>query len=360
MVTAVDKVGNVTQGREIKFINVDNEAPTVKVLSKGEYLNYEISEAGFTNAETVIIEVSDNNLESKFKYRIKTSADVYGEWITHVSNSLEVVEEGYYEVVPIDAVGNEGIERHFIIYRQAPKFTVMVDDKASNNENDIIDKDFMITWDEPRDSYKAPIIKVTMNGAPYKKNDKIKDTGEYVFVFTDLAGNISNYKIAINKNKSICLNNVGITPKKHYLISLESPVIFNKDYKFTEDDVVVLATTSNYFGGSSACGENALNYRTISGDSYFQVGAYAEYANTNKKLPINLGEEDKRLIKDLGGYVYAIIIDIDVAKDDLGFPIGENFFTKDPLGWSLIFLSSAAVLYVGIRLIFFKKKVKVL
>ena len=37
-----------------------------------------------------------------------------------------------------------------------------------------------------------------MNGRPYVSNTVIKETGEYLFVFTDLAGNTASIKIAIN------------------------------------------------------------------------------------------------------------------------------------------------------------------
>ena len=48
------------------------------------------------------------------------------------------------------------------------------------------------------------------------------------------------------------------------------------------------------------------------------------------------------------------------CRQKLGFDIGESFFTKDPIGWSLIFATGAALLYIGIRLVFFRKKIKVL
>ena len=222
-------------------------------------------------------------------------------------------------------------------------------------------------------SYEAPIVKVTVNGVNYPnavfgKDGKptnldkilIKDSGEYLFEFTDLAGNVTSRKIAINKSKNICLNNVGITPKGQYLVSSEDYTIYSGNYKYSEDDVVILASSTNYFGGSSACGENALNYKTLTNSSYFVVGNYAATANKNKKIPIIFNQSEIELIDEIGGFFYAIIVDMDVAKDDLNFPIGENFFTKDPLGWSLVFIFGAVVIYAGVRLIFFRKKVRVL
>ena len=245
-------------------------------------------------------------------------------------------------------------------------------DNHKTNET-IVDKDFFVYWENSGNSYDAPIIKVTVNGRPYVKPiidrngsptnaDKVvmKNSGEYVFEFTDLAGNVKTYKVTINRSSKICLNNVGIAPKKQYILNIESLTIYNEDYNFSKDDVIVLATPTNYFGGSSECGIDTLNYKSISKKSYLLVGDIADYANKNKSLTLALGDNVKNTINELGGYFYVFVVDLDVAKNDLGFPIGENFFTKDPLGWTLIFIAGAAVLYSGIKLVFFRKKVRVL
>jgi len=139
-----------------------------------------------------------------------------------------------------------------------------------------------------------------------------------------------------------------------------SIIIELKDYKFSEDDVIILATPIKYFGGSSACGVNSLNYRMINDNSYIVVGSYAATANKNKEAPMYLGNDLVNQIIESGGSFYAIVVDMDTAKEDLQLPIGENFFSKDPIGWTLIFISGIGALYVAIRLIFFRKKVRVL
>jgi hypothetical protein len=62
----------------------------------------------------------------------------------------------------------------------------------------------------------------------------------------------------------------------------------------------------------------------------------------------------------LGGFVYAFIVDYEVAEKDLGIKIKENVFSQDPLGWVLIFAAGAGVIYIGLKLFVFRKKVKVL
>jgi len=385
MITAEDMFGNITKGRSIKFVTIDNDSPTISVKVKGQYLNYNIAENGFTNGEVVIVDVIDNSDGSYFMYRIKDENDVYGGWVTVNSNHLEITEEGFYEVVPFDVVGNQGREKHFIIYRQNAKqnedFTVFVNGTMSKET--FVDKEFYVNWSEPKYSYKAPIVKVTVNGKIYDKPligkdgkptnaDKVvmKNPGEYMFVFTDLAGNTTSYKMAINSGEDICLNNVGVDPKVMFLLNAKnitvdakgknSIIIELKDYKFSEDDVIILATPIKYFGGSSACGVNSLNYRMINDNSYIVVGSYAATANKNKEAPMYLGNDLVNQIIESGGSFYAIVVDMDTAKEDLQLPIGENFFSKDPIGWTLIFISGIGALYVAIRLIFFRKKVRVL
>ena len=71
-------------------------------------------------------------------------------------------------------------------------------------------------------------------------------------------------------------------------------------------------------------------------------------------------EKTIKLVNELGGTMYVFVVDRDVAKNELGFKIGENFFTKDPVGWSLIFIAGFGVIYLGLKLTVFKKRVKVL
>lgn len=361
-VIAVDDVGNVTTGRAIKYVTIDNDSPSISIKAKGLYSTYDIAENGFTNVDTVIIQVTDNIEGSYFKYRVKNKDDQYGEWIVHSSDSLEISEAGFYEVVAIDAVGNEGRARHFIIYRSAPKFSVYVENKEIKNIYDILTKDAFVTWAEPRFSYEAPIIKVTMNNASYDKKQVISQTGEYLFVFTDLAGNVTNYKITINKNERICLDKVSLIPKKQYLFNIDDIKISGDEgYVFKENDVIVFATPTNYYGGGYACGADQLSYKILSKESYILLTkSQADYVNKNKNVTITLSEQDKERVKELGSYIYAFVVDKDVAKKKLDLPIGENFFNKDPLGWSLIIVAIGVTMYAVVRLVVFRKKVKVL
>jgi len=365
MITAIDAIGNVTKGYEIKYVNIDNENPEISIKSKSQYSSSDISENGFTNAAEVVIEVNDNNESGYFRYRVYNNG-TYGEWQVVNSNIGTITVAGKYEVQAIDAVGNVQMERHFIIDRELATYNVV---KQINNQedsavrNDIIKGSFYVTWNDDVHSQTidAPIVKVTVNGKPYVKNTRIDATGEYTFMFTDLAGNVKSEKVVVNNNDNICLNNVLITPKKSYILNdINKPVISIGDYKFSKDDVIILATPINYFGGSSACGADTLNYKTLTEKSYFVIGGAADVANSKKQLEMTLGDNVKSLITELGGSSYVFVVSEEVAKKDLDFPIGENFFTKDPLGWVLIFAAGVLVLYVGIRLVFFRKRVRVL
>lgn len=362
-IIAEDEVGNVTRGDKIKYVNIDDEKPTVEIKVQGQYLSYNVAEKGYTNSSSVILEISDNNEGGHLKYRVKNFAsnDVYGDWIIYNSNYLEVTEEGYYEIIPIDAVGNEGMERHFIIYRQAPSYSVNVQNTDQNTSKDIVDKSFDVTWSKNVYSYVAPIVKVTMNGKPYKAGTVIENPGEYTFVFTDLAGNVATHKVLVSNSKSICLDNVLITPKKQSLLYADNPIIEAGKYTFSDDDVILLVTPTYYFGGDSMCGADVLNYRFLNDEkSYILLDNFADFANANKGITLTLNEKTINVINELGGSAYVVIVSQDVARKELGLPIGENFFLKDPLGWSLVFIAGIGLLYVGIRLVFFRKKVRVL
>ena len=361
MIIARDEVGNITTGREIKYITIDNEKPKIKVTVSNEYVTYGLSEKGYTNADKVLVESVDNNEGNYFMYRKMKADGTYDEWITQTSSSLEIIDEGYYEVKPVDAVGNEGLERHFIIYRQAPKYYIYVNNKL-NVINDIITEDTFITWDEPKNELVAPIIKVTLNGKPYQKRTVLNETGEYVFNFTDLAGNSITHKLTINKSDSICLDNVKLVPNKQYLFPVDNIALNGGEgYEFKKDDVIVFATPTNYYGSNPECAQGVLCYKSLDKSAYILIDdGTAKYINQNKNVIITISDEHKNQINQAGGFVYAIIVNKNVAKEQLGFEIGENFFTKDPLGWSLIFISSAGLIFIGLKVVVFKKKVKVL
>ena len=362
-IIAVDEIGNITTGRLVKYVIIDNDEPTISIEAKNEYVEYQLAENGYTNAESITITSDDNNPNSYVMYRIKKGNGEYGEWITHSTNELVVSEEGMYEVKSVDLVGNESYTRHFIIYRQLPKYSVFVGNSVSaDTSNQIITENVRISWSEPEYETEAPIIKVTMNGRPYERQSIVSETGEYVFVFVDLAGNTTTHKLTINKEPNICLDNIKILPNKQYLFHIDNMKLSGGEgYTFKENDVIIFATPTNYYGGTSACGENILCYKTLSREAYIVLSnSTANYINKNKNVGINLEDNIANKVRELGGFVYAFVVDLDVATNDLGFEIGESFFTEDPLGWTLIFAAGVGLIYVGMKLFVFRKKVKVL
>ena len=362
-IIAVDDIGNVTTGRLIKYVEIDNEKPTISIKASNEYMEYSLAENAYTNAPTIKVTSIDNNSQSYIMYRVKKGDSVYGEWIAHSSSELIVTDEGMYEIKPVDLIGNEGIARHFIIYRQLPQYSVFVGNSVSaDTSHQIITENVRVSWSEPEHETQAPIVKVTVNGRAYERQSVISETGEYVFVFTDLAGNTTTHKLTINKDPNVCLNNVKILPNKQYLFNVNNMKLSGGgDYTFKENDVIIFAVPTNYYNGVSACGENILCYKTLDEESYLVLTkAVANYINNNKNVSINISEETEAKINELGGFVYAFVVDYEVATDDLGFKIGENFFTKDPLGWMLIFASGAGLIYIGLKIFVFRKKVKVL
>lgn len=368
-VSAVDEIGNVTKGKEIKYFTIDNDAPSISVTAKSTYLNYKLSEKGYTNASAVLVEAVDNNIDSKFMYCLVAEEGLC-EWVTSSGASLEFAEEGYYKVKPIDIVGNVGIERSFIIYRQKPTFEIYYSQKNTLGEkNKVYTEDVFVTWKEPTSVNQAPIVKATLNGYPYEKQQSITETGEYVLVLVDLAGNTTTHKISINKSDKICLDNVCITPHAQFIFNnVGEKAIFegNNGYTFKKDDVLIYATPTNYYGGNEDCAYNIFNYRSLLDKEAYNVltaNQATRINNSSVEEPYVFGTftpNTKAAIDEVGGTVYIFVVSLDVAKDDLDFDIGENFFTKDPLGWSLIFIAGAGFIYMGVKLVFFKKKVKVL
>lgn len=360
-IIAVDAVGNVTKGTQIKYVNIDNENPYLLVEANSDNLNYELPENAYTNVSKVSVTVKDNNDSSYLKYRIQTVNSEYGEWIIHDSNSIIITNEGLYEIIAVDIVGNESISRHFVIYRQEPAFEIYVGGKK-NTTNDIITDETMITWKEPTDKAIAPIVSVTVNGSAYTKATVLNETGEYVFVFTDLAGNTKTHKLTINTSDMICLDTISIKPNKQYLFAYDG-IKFSGDegYTFKENDVMIFATAIKYYNGNSACGVNLLSYKSLDKNAYTLVSKnLANYINNNKDVEFTIRDEYVNTLKEQGGFVYVFIVDKDVAKNELGFEIGENFFTKDPIGWTLIMLTGVAFIYIFFKAFVLKKKVKVL
>ena len=80
---------------------------------------------------------------------------------------------------------------------------------------------------------------------------------------------------------------------------------------------------------------------------------------SNLKLLMSINDIDT--INELGGYVYIFVVDREVATKQLGIVIAEEtVFQNDPIGWAIIILASVGTLYLGMRLVFFRKKVRVL
>ena len=205
---------------------------------------------------------------------------------------------------------------------------------------------------------ESSFVKVTLNGKPYNAKQNVNTTGEHVFEFTDLAGNVTTYMLVLDKSDVICLNNIKISPRARFTYQIMDSTSFTiGDYKFKSDDVIIFAVRTNYYTGNS-CSEDVLCYRQINSDSYYVVDSTAGYFNSQGQVNLNNGDTLFAGIDSQFGY--AVVVSKDMAKKELGLPIGENFFTKDPLGWSLIFIAGAVGLYVAVRLIFFRKKVRVL
>ena len=360
-IIARDEIGNITVGRDIQYITIDNDSPDISVTADTSYVTYELSENSYTNAKMVSVTSVDNNLGSYLKYRIND-----GEWITIESTSMQFTEEGVYEIKAFDTVGNESIERHFVIYRQAPKYQLFINDNdASASAGDFIKGYAYITWKEPTSKAEAPIVKVTLNGEAYSKKQKVQESGEYMFVLTDLAGNTTTYKISINNSDNICLNNVLLKPKKQYLLELQDGksliIKSDKDYKFSANDTLVFATPTSQYKGTSSCGNGVLGYRSLDEGAYMVLNTNdSNYLNEHSESVITVESKYQNIISNLGGFVYVFVVDKKVAKKELGMNIGENFFNKDPLGWSLIFIAGAAIIYGFGKVVIFRKKVKVL
>lgn len=357
-IVAVDEIENETKDSDIKYITIDNEAPDISVTANTTYINYELAENSYTNANTIVVSSVDNNPGSYLKYRIND-----GEWITVENTTMQFTEEGMYEIKAYDSVGNESIERHFIIYRQSPKYQLFVNDKESNT-GDVIKGNAYLTWKEPTNNAEAPIVKVTMNGTNYNKKQKIEKTGEYTFVLTDLAGNVSTYKIFINNSDNICLNNVSLKPHKQYLLkvtNLSITIKGNGDYPFKKNDTLIFASSTSQYSGTQSCGEGLLGYRSLDENAYLVLSERdIQFINEHDEVNININSSYQKIIDNMEEYMYVFVVDRDVAKKDLKMNIGENFFNKDPLGWSLLFIAGAAIIYGLAKVLIFKKKVKVL
>lgn len=357
-IIAKDEIGNVTLDSDIEYITIDNDSPDINVVANTTYVNYELAENSYTNANTVVVTSVDNNPGSYLRYRINE-----GEWITVEDTTIQFTEEGIYEIKAYDSVGNESIERHFIIYRQTPKYQLFVND-SETTAGDAIKGNAYLTWKEPTSKAEAPIVKVIMNGNAYTKKQKIEDTGEYVFVITDLAGNTATYKISINNNDNICLNNVPLKPHKQYLLKVANSSVTisgNSEYSFKKNDTLIFAVPTSQYKGNQSCGAGMLGYRSLDENAYLVLSETdAQYINEHTEAGINISSSYQSIIDNLDGYVYVFVVDRNVAKKDLGMNIGENFFNKDPLGWSLLFIAGLTIVYGLAKVLIFRKKVKVL
>ena len=370
-IVSVDEIGNITTGSKVKYITIDNQKPTVSIVAKTPYLTegYALAENGFTNAESVTVKALDNNDGTKILYCTKTDENEC-QWQELSAQETTFTQEGYYKVKVTDAVGNQSMERSFKIYRQKPTFALYYSSGAvpvgPNDTNKIFTESMFVSWTEPTSELIAPIVKVTLNGKSYQDREVISETGEYVFVFVDLAGNTSTYRLNINKSSKICLDGVCLTPNVYYDMQTVEEIIYlgkDKDYTFKKDDVFIFASKTNSYGQGEEC-LGLFNYKSLfNREAYYVLSEEMSQKINSANAPIavmKLTAELQEVIKQLNGDYYLIVVDLDVAKNDLGFKIGENFFTKDPLGWSLIFIAGIGLIYASLKLVIFKKKVRVL
>jgi len=383
-VTAVDDIGNVATTR---YINIDNEAPDIKITAKSEYVNYDLAENAYTNIEKIIIESIDNRAGSDVRFKIKKLDGTYAtelnglianeeNWITFDAGSLasiyELTIEGMYTVQAVDFMGHVSMERHFIIYRQKPDFNVEYDPSPDNNDHIILSGKFSITWVDSLNEMVPPIVKVTVNGNSYEKGTEIETVGEYLFIITDLAGNTATHRLTLNNGKEICLDNVTITPKKQFIKSVDvkdKKIYFssNGGYSFQEGDVLIFASRINYFGGSSACGTNVISYGSMLNKGMAVLFTARDANNFNSATPnqqasININDKGMAAIEKLGGGdIYIFVVDKEVAEDKLGFVFKtDSFFEKDPIGWTMIIIASMGFVFLALKLTVFRKRVKVL
>lgn len=399
MIIASDDLGNTSS----RWIVIDNDAPTLSI----EAGNSNITSGMYTNAQIVYATVKDklSEINSSFK-----TLFIPFEGYQIVNGSLQATEisydsligftqEGKYIVTPVDGVGNEGRAITFYIYRQTPSVIVNFEDiinESKNNvannalfdtilvnlkgQNNLVTNHVSITWkdyssnsdDKKYYELYAPIVSVTYNGKQYDSEyneqyevvvgKKITTRGEHTFVITDAAGNRKVLMVTVNDTSSVCINGKVISVKLQGYYSVDS-LLIGGDFEYAKDDVIIFALPSQ--SSSKECNsQDLLKYRTLyPKNSYYLVSTErnAELMSGNQYDFVEYGFISKAAIeeiKNVGGTVVAFVVTKDIANDELGYRIGTNFFSEDPIGWTMIFVSALSLIWPAIR-IFVKKKVKV-
>ncbi|HHU59535.1 TPA: hypothetical protein GXZ34_01235, partial [bacterium] len=376
-----DAVGNAS---ELYLFEIDNITPWFNFINQSDSLP--VSEGGFTNASNIDISVSDNILNDKItlEYQLwSPGATTYGEWIGQSVNTYSFTEQGRYKVRIKDVAGNVSPVRSFIIDRSAPEVKFMTSGDTGTREmynGEIILSDqhpFSITWnDAVQTGNAAPITKVLVNGVLYKKGDLIPasiptgeeeeeiiyrygKTGEFDIVVTDLAGNISRYRKVVRNSNYICLNGQIVNVKAQYMFRGNNITFgIDKEFRFNSNDVVLFAIPMS--SSNDTC--SFTNYKMLDSRSFYEVRD--DYATIN-----NSGESGMKYVLDSSysskielnnSYVYAFVIEREVAEVDLQLPVDRFFFFEDPIGWSIIFALGVLILYSIIRVMFVRRKAKLL
>ena len=176
---------------------------------------------------------------------------------------------------------------------------------------------------------------------------------------TDLAGNISRYRKVIRNSNYICLNGQIVNVKAQYMFRGNNITFgIDKEFRFNSNDVVLFAIPMS--SSNDTC--SFTNYKMLGSRSFYEVRD--DYATIN-----NSGESGMKYVLDSSysskielnnSYVYAFVIEREVAEVDLQLPVDRFFFFEDPIGWSIIFALGALILYSIIRVMFVRRKAKLL
>ena len=365
MVVAQDDLGNTSR----RWFVLDNEAPRINVTAKDSV----IAPGMYTNAKSVMVEVDDalSSKDSRFEIEFVPFDEKDTEEVVY--NSLVgLTKEGKYTLTPIDGVNLKGRSITFYIYRQAPKYTI----KTNQDEDPhVVNTEATLSWSKSENELVAPIVSVTLNGkmynAVYNSQEKtytgetIKDIGEHTFVITDSAGNRSSTMVTINNSRKVCINGIEVEVKMQAYYNVnELKIGHEKGVLYEKNDVVIFALPSQ--SSTEGCSEaGLLGYRTLDPEnSHYLIdeARNAELFNNNKyDFVANkfISEQAINEVKNVGGTVVVFVVTKDIANKQLGYNVGTNFFLEDPIGWSMIFVVCASMIWPAIR-IFVKKKVKVI
>lgn len=373
---SIDEAGNDTVTRDGGYFEfqIDNDLPTVSIKANNKDLGeIKLAQGAYTNDGSVVIRVADNILPSglKIQYRLKTTKADFTSWTTQALDTITLKDEGYYEIRAVDFVGNSSLVKSFVIDRTASTLQFKVNDSTGGEESrnmyngEVIvsdKKSIQIDWEERTSKNPdAPIVKVTVNGLVYHKGVTITQSGEYNIVATDLAGNISTYRIAVDLNQSLCLNNQRLKVKNQYMFNASNITFSGKrGYKFTPNDIIIFAIPLYDGGVIDSCGAGISSYMVLDEKSFIEVKNQAEYLNNSDNASYTLDKNYLDIAAQNGGYVYAFVVEKTVAEIDLALPVSKFFFLEDPIGWTIIFALAVALIASLVKVFLVRRKVKVL